>query len=58
MEFLRKLPKEFFSKVRPHVQSSNDLDDKIIPIKWSKDVRDGKYKNKILVNMSKNDKNK
>ncbi len=58
MEYTRKLPKVFFTKVRPHVQPSNDSDDKIIPMKFSKEVRDGKHKDKILVNFPKNVENK
>lgn len=53
MEFKYRLPKEFFSKVRPHVQPSNNPDDEITPIKWSKNIRNGKYKNKTLVNLAK-----
>ena len=58
MEYTRKLPKGFFTKVRPHVQPSNVSEDKIIPMKFSKEVRDGKYKDKILVNFPKNGENK
>lgn len=56
MEFTRRLPKEFFAKVRPHAQPSNDPDDKIIPIKWSKEVMDGKRK--AIVKLAKNGKNR
>ena len=37
-------PAGFFTKVRPEATPSNNPDDKIIPIKWSKSVRDGNKK--------------
>lgn len=37
-------PKGFFTKIRPEVTPSRDSDDKIIPIKWSKEVSQRKKK--------------
>ena len=44
MEFANSLPKDFFTKNRPKAEPSSDPDDEIIPIKWSKEVLDGKKK--------------
>lgn len=56
MEYMRRLPKDFFTTVRPAAQPSNDPDDKIIPIKWSEEVLNGKKK--AIVKLAKNGKNK
>ena len=56
MDCTRRLPKDFFTKSRPHAKPSNDPDDKIIPIKWSKEVMDGKRK--AIVKLAKDRKNK
>ncbi len=37
-------PKGFFTKIRPEAIPSSNPDDEIIPIRWSKDVLDGKKK--------------
>lgn len=39
-----QFPKGFFTKDRPEATPSKDPDDKIVPIKWSKDVKEGKRK--------------
>ena len=45
-------PSGFFTKVRPKVTPSKDPDDKIIPIKWSKEVLEQKKKAKVIkINM-------
>ena len=41
---ITKFPTGFFKKDRPEVTPSNNPDDEIIPINWSKDVRDKKRK--------------
>ncbi len=53
MKFIRKLPKDFFTKERPHIEISNELNNEIEPIKWSQDVNSGKYRNKVLVDIPK-----
>ena len=52
MDTINKLPLSFFEKSRPKA-SKNSLDD-IEPIKWSKEVIDGKQE--IVVNLPKKDK--
>ncbi len=37
-------PSGFFRRDIPEAVPTNNIDDKIIPIKWSKDVQDGKRK--------------
>ncbi len=37
-------PKGFFTKSRPGITPSKNSDDKIRPIKWSKEVSEGKRK--------------
>lgn len=44
MELLNKFPKGFFDKQLPEATPSKNPDDKIIPIKWSKDVSNKKKK--------------
>ena len=54
MGLLKRLPKDFFQKARQKATSSENPDDEIIPIKWSKDVVGGKKK--AVVTLAKNDK--
>ena len=44
MELLNKFPKGFFNSQLPEATPSKNKDDKIIPIKWSKEVKKGKKK--------------
>lgn len=44
MELLSKFPKDFFDEPLPEATPGNNPDDKIIPIKWNKDVKNGKKK--------------
>ena len=41
---ITKFPTDFFKKDRPEVAPSNNPDDEIIPIKWSKDILTNKRK--------------
>lgn len=52
---ISKFSNSFFEKRRPNVRESNmkvNPDDKVIPIKWSKDVLNGKKK--VIVKISNN----
>lgn len=42
MELMKQFPKGFFTIPRPIAKPTNNPDDKIIPIKWSKKVLDEK----------------
>lgn len=53
---INKFSSNFFEKSRPNVREINkkvNPDEKIIPIKWSKDVLDGKKKVKITLSNKK-----
>lgn len=52
MELLNRFPKGFFRIPSEISKSSNNPDDKIIPIKWKKE----KNKDKIIVNSVKKTK--
>lgn len=55
MEMLKKLPEGFLKKTRNKVTPKKNIDDDIIPIKWSKDVCDGNKKAIVkLVEQTKN----
>ena len=47
-----KFPKDFFTKIRPHVTKKESLED-MIPFKWSDEVSNGKKK-AILYSIKKN----
>lgn len=51
MENLKKFPEGFFNIVRPEVTPSKNKDDEIIPFVFpdNKNVKKGKYKNKIIL---------
>lgn len=44
MELLNKFPKGFFNSQLPEATPSKNPDDKIIPIEWSKEVKNKKKK--------------
>ena len=56
MEISKKslFPTGFFSKSRPEVTPSKNPDDKIIPIKWSKEVESGQKKAIVILQKKKN----
>ncbi len=56
MEISKKslFPTGFFSKSRPEVTPSKNPDDKIIPIKWSKEVESGQKKAIVTLPKKKN----
>lgn len=56
MEISKKslFPAGFFTKSRPEVTPSKNKDDKIIPIKWSKEVENGQKKAIITLPNRKN----
>ena len=49
MKSFKKFPKNFFEKNRPNINSAKTHNDKIIPIEWSNEVLEGKYKDKELI---------
>ena len=50
MEKINKLPLNFFTKLRKN-KTTNNIDDKVYPIKWSKEVMKGKKE--VVVSLSK-----
>lgn len=44
MGLINKFPKGFLSEPLPEATPSNNPDDKIIPIKWNKEVKNGEKK--------------
>ena len=56
MEKLKRLPISFFEKTRPNAPK-NSLDD-VIPIKWSKEVMNGKKKVKVSLPKNRRHMNK
>lgn len=56
MELMKQFPKGFFAIPRPIAKPTNNPDDKIIPIKWSKEVINGKEE--VIVSLPKESRKK
>ena len=52
-ELLNKFPNGFFNEPLPEATPSNNPDDKIIPIKWSENVKSKKKKALVKLKKSK-----